>query len=61
MKTYTRPSVIEFGNALTTIRGCGGWGTEGFKLDDSDRQYRVVSTSTGKHCICTTLKGTKCP
>ncbi|MCG0050201.1 MULTISPECIES: hypothetical protein [Priestia] len=60
MKTYTRPSIIEFGDALTTIQGCGGVGIEGWKLDDSDRKYRLVSTSTGKHCICTTMNGSKC-
>ncbi|MFP3668860.1 hypothetical protein SB717_27355 [Priestia sp. SIMBA_032] len=60
MKTYTRPSIIEFGDALTTIQGCGGWGTEGFTFDDSDSKYKYITTSGRKLCVCTSLSGTSC-
>ncbi|MCU5718701.1 hypothetical protein OCB69_27000 [Bacillus cereus] len=62
MKTYMSPTIIEFGKAVDTIQGCGGWGSEGWTLDDSDRQYRLVTNKDGskKHCICTTMRSETC-
>ncbi|APH66278.1 hypothetical protein P9D60_18835 [Bacillus spizizenii] len=60
MKAYSQPSLIEFGAAEELIQGCGGWGTENWTLDDSDRKYVLVTTSTRTSCICTTIKGDRC-
>ncbi|APH66279.1 hypothetical protein P9D60_18830 [Bacillus spizizenii] len=60
MKTYSQPSLIEFGTAEELIQGCGGWGVENWSMDDSDSKYVWMTTGGRKLCICTSLSGTKC-
>ncbi|MDM5230068.1 hypothetical protein [Lysinibacillus pakistanensis] len=58
MTKYTEPTLVEYGQATNLIQGCGGWGLEGLGFNDSDRQYRYVSTDKVENvCICTTLAG----
>ncbi|MDM5230069.1 hypothetical protein [Lysinibacillus pakistanensis] len=57
---YTKPTIIEFGNAENVIKGCAGWGTESLVFNSSDSQYRWIYSGGGKLCICTSLDGTKC-
>ncbi|MCU5518413.1 hypothetical protein OCF62_28390 [Bacillus wiedmannii] len=40
MKKYMSPTIIEFGKAVDSIQGCGGWGSEGWTLDDSHKKCK---------------------
>lgn len=56
MKKYACPTVVEFGEASKLIQGCGGWGAEGWSLDDADSDWRwVYNTRTGWECICSSI------
>lgn len=51
---YTAPMVTDFGNAVDVIRGCGGWGCEGWQLDNSSYCKQTVTYSDGHtetHCV----------
>lgn len=35
MKKYTKPTIVEFGNAVDLTKGCGGWGCEVYMNNQS--------------------------
>lgn len=47
---YTKPTIIEFGNAENVIKGCAGWGTESLVFNSSDSQYRWIYSGV-ENCV----------
>lgn len=60
MKKYVSPSLVEYGHAGELIQGCGGWGLEGFSLNDADAVYIWDWVNGKRVCVCRQWKGEMC-
>ncbi|MCU5518411.1 hypothetical protein OCF62_28395 [Bacillus wiedmannii] len=64
MKKYMSPTIIEFGKAIDSIQGCGGWGSEAWTFDDSRSQFRWIQLKgqggDRSVCVCTSISSEEC-
>lgn len=60
MKNYVRPSVVNFGEAVDLIQGCGGWGTEGITFNSASYNHVFLWNGSSWYCACTNISGQTC-